>query len=74
MSSSLLPSPPPAGFPSPEEEISFWKNHAEEMARVAKEARDELEEFQVSTKGGGIVIEMGRDELNYQTCGTWTVF
>ena len=45
------PPAPPAGFPSAEEEVSFWKARAEEMGAAAKEARDELEEFQVRYRG-----------------------
>ncbi len=37
----------PSVFPSPDEEVAFWKARAEDNHRLYKEAREELEEFQV---------------------------
>ena len=50
MSASAPSSPPPEGFHSAHEEILFWKSRAEALAGDAREAREELEEFQEGSR------------------------
>ena len=43
-----LAEPPPQSFPSLEAEAAFWRERAAVAEAAARDAREELEEFQVN--------------------------